>query len=481
MDVVHLFTRSQALLTRNELVWVWTTTVLSLLVAGGYVGIAVLWYFQSRLARRESAKALAHLRNVFLVCAISGFAFWTIEMPWVVWRIYNVLLFAIACYTWSFVLRAKGWSLIDELEQAAKRYREIAELLPHIVWTAAETGRIDYSNRRWTEYSQAQTWLDAVHPADQQDVRRWWEEALTARRAAGREVRLEGRQGYRTFSVKATPIENGPAVKWLGACADIEDQKRLAAEKELQAKQKSFFLNALSHDLRAPLNSVVLNAHLLKMTAGEPPDLESVNVIIENAVAAGELLSKLLEYERAGHEQSAAEIVSIATMLQQIRRRFAPLAQQKGLYLRVVEGEDVQCKTDRNKLERIISNLVDNSMKHTNTGGIELSSNAIGERTAVRISDTGSGIPAEDAPYLFEEFYQVNNHERDRNKGFGLGLAICRSLARQLGGDVRLVRTGREGSCFEVLIEGHCSDRRGRLERQEGDQTNPSAPGLCSV
>ena len=110
---------------------------------------------------------------------------------------------------------------------------------------------------------------------------------MRRREPASREVRLEvrpggggagaaGAGGYRTFIVSACPIVRGEAVKWLGACADVEDQKRLAAEKEAQARQKTFFLNSLSHDLRAPLNNVTLNAHLLKTSTADPEQLGNV-------------------------------------------------------------------------------------------------------------------------------------------------------------------------------------------------------------
>jgi PAS domain S-box-containing protein len=480
MNILHLFTRDQVLLSPNEIAWMWATVALSLVVLAGYLAIGFNWYFQSRLARKESAAALRHLRNIFLVCAVCGYAFWTIDMPWVVWRIYNVLLFGLACYTWSYAWRSRGVSLIDELEQVANRYKDIAELLPYIVWTATENGRVDYVNQRWTQYSDGPTWLEAVHPDEREEVSAWWEKMLHDREPAGREIRLAGRDGgNRTFIVKATPIVNGHKVKWLGACADIEDQKRLAEEKENQARQKAFFLNALSHDLRAPLNNVVLNAHLLKMSPGEPADGEAVDMIIENAVAAGELLSKLLEYAKAGHEDNSADTVSIDMMLHQIGRRFLPQARQKGLTLNVVDAPDLACLTDRHKLERILSNLVDNAVKHTDAGIVELSAAALeGERIVLRISDTGRGISTDAVPFLFDEFYQVNNHERDRSKGFGLGLAICRSLARQLGGDVRLASTSRQGSCFEVVLQTNRSGGRGRPQRPAGDRTNSPAPGL---
>src|SRR6185312_15208560 len=245
MDVLHLFRSDNVLLSRGEIVWLWTTAALSVLIVVGYVALAFVLYFQSRLAQNKSATTLSRLRNIFLVCAVCGYALWMVDLPWVAWRVYNVVLFALACYTWSFVFRTRGLGLIDELEQTARRYREIAELLPHIVWTATDDGRVDYSNRQWEQFSDTISWLEAVYIEDRGEVMEWWEAVVNARQPAGREVRLVGRDGCRSFSVKATPIFHGNAVKWLGACADIEDQKQLAAQKEMQARQRAFFLNAL--------------------------------------------------------------------------------------------------------------------------------------------------------------------------------------------------------------------------------------------
>ena len=101
----------------------------------------------------------------------------------------------------------------------------------------------------------------------------------------------------------------------------------------------------------------------------------------------------------------------------------------------------------------MVANLVDNAIKFTEAGGVTVRL-AREEGTRVRVCDTGIGVPGAAAPHLFDEFFQVNNHERDRTKGFGMGLAICRSLARQIGGDVRLADTGPGGSCFEIILDG---------------------------
>ena len=133
-------------------------------------------------------------------------------------------------------------------------------------------------------------------------------------------------------------------------------------------------------------------------------------------------------------------------------RRFVPVADPKGLYLRVVADCDVELRTDRQKLDRIVTNLVDNAIKFTSRGGVTMEVTDCDGGATVRVSDTGIGVPPEHAPHLFDEFYQVNNPHRERGKGFGMGLAICRTLARQLGGDIRLAESAPGGTTFELTL-----------------------------
>jgi PAS domain S-box-containing protein len=470
--------------------WAWVTVTLSALLGLGYCLIAFNWYFQSRLARSgEATKTLARLRNLCIICGLCGYLFYVLESRWAVWRMYDAVLLVLNIHTWWFVSRMRGMSLVDErlaqvdeLEKSAARYREIAELLPHMVWTAGNDGKIDFGNQRWSEFvGDNRTWLDALHPDDRAQARRKWNEAVSSRRPCSLEVRLGGPEIYRTFQIRATPIVHGDAVKWLGACADIEDQKLLVAQKELQAKQRSFFLNALSHDLRAPLNNIVLNAHLLKLGARDESELESVATITENALAAADLVTKLLDFARAGaQEANRIETLSLISILRQLQRRFAPVAEQKSLYLRLLEQRDVTLMTDRQKLERILSNLIDNAIKYTQSGGVTIELLLQESQLIIRVSDTGIGIPPESAPHLFDEFYQVNNYERDRTKGFGMGLAICKSLAHHIGADVHLAGTGPGGSAFDLCLKGISPDRGGRRSGANGDLADPAEAGVCS-
>jgi PAS domain S-box-containing protein len=475
----------------GDLRWSWVTIVLSLVIATGYVVIAVERHFQAKLARvRESKASFARLRNIVLCSAVLGTVFYVTDMFWLAWRLYDVVLVGLAWHTWSFALRARGPGLVDErlarvseLERSANRYREIAELMPEILWTATGRGGVDFSNRRWAEFAgDGRTWLEAVHPDDRAQVLEWWERAVAGREPASREVRLVGAGGgYRTFLVKATPVAEGDSLKWLGACADIDDQRRLAEEKESQGKRKMFFLNALSHDLRAPLNNVVLNAHLLKTTARGAAESESATAIVENAVAAGDLVSKLLDFAKVdGQEQNMVEPVSLAETLRQIVRRFVPVADPKGLFLRVVAECDVELHTDRQKLDRIVTNLVDNAIKFTDRGGVTIELTDCEGGATLRVSDTGMGVAAEHAPHLFDEFYQVNNPKREPGKGFGMGLAICRSLARQLDGDIRLASTGPGGTTFELRL-GHLNPAPATPQTAKGGKpaAEPDDGAVC--
>jgi PAS domain S-box-containing protein len=449
----------------RDVYWSYVTIALSVLIAIGYGVIAFNRYFQAKMLGKAGTAAAKRRLLIITICSIvCGMAFYFYDMPWPIWRVYDGVLLVLLCMTWWFAIKMRGVGLVDDrlsqmaaLEQSVQRYREIAEYLPQMVWTAKESGEIDFSNKKWIEFVGVEkTWLDAIHPEDLHRVEAWWAKALRMRRTTAVEARLGTPGKYRTFLISATPVVNESGVKWLGACADIEAQKLLAAAREMQAKRRAFMLNALSHDLRAPLNTVALNAALLKTV---PPEQvrSCAETIVESAKSAGEYVTKLLNFARAGgEEKNNLEQVSVLGVFHQVARRFGPAAQRKGLYMRLDHEGDVEMKTDRQKLERIIGNLVDNAVKYTAAGGVTLGLSPDDDYIAIRITDTGIGVPKESAPYLFDEFYQVNNQQRDGSSGFGIGLAICKCLANQLAGTVTLVSTGPEGSCFEVTLPKVC-------------------------
>jgi two-component system, sensor histidine kinase len=196
-----------------------------------------------------------------------------------------------------------------------------------------------------------------------------------------------------------------------------------------------------------------LHAELLQSSVTDDEVALSAKAITESAAAASELINRLLDFAKVGSlDRNEVGEFSLAAALQEVHQRYLPLAGLHGLYFRLSHHDEVKLRTDRHKLARIIGNLVDNAIKYTKEGGVTLTVQNAGDMVTIQVHDTGIGVPHDKAVHLFDEFYQVENDERDRRKGFGLGLAICRSLARQISGEVRLAHTGAAGSCFEFSM-----------------------------
>src|SRR5262249_45048530 len=150
------------------------------------------------------------------------------------------------------------------------------------------------------------------------------------------------------------------------------------------------------------------------------------------------LLDRLLEAARLGivDEPNVPATFALRKLLDKIVSHFGVEAQAKNLVLRLHCPSELTLTTDFVKLDRVITNLVGNAVKFTSTGSVTLEVEHGRTGVEIHVIDTGPGIADEHKEHLFDEFFQIQNHERDRKKGFGLGLAIARRLARQLGGDV---------------------------------------------
>jgi signal transduction histidine kinase len=265
------------------------------------------------------------------------------------------------------------------------------------------------------------------------------------------------------------------------ALGNTEKMAQDLRETRAEAERKTFFLNAISHDLRTPLNGLVLHGDLAQMNL-EVGDLgslrESLGEIKACAKATTELLDSLLELGRVdwSPDSNVVEDFELAPLAESLLDRSRTLANQKGLALRMAVPCGLHLRTDRFKLERILGNLVNNSLKFTHSGAIELIASATDEGVTIDVVDTGEGISPEHLPRLFEEFYQVHNRERDRKKGFGLGLAIARRLAHQLGGDLSAESTVGQGSRFRIALPDAVAP--GFAESEDGPE---SSSGLAAA
>jgi signal transduction histidine kinase len=236
--------------------------------------------------------------------------------------------------------------------------------------------------------------------------------------------------------------------------------KQLAFELEVsraESKRKSFFLNAISHDLRTPLNGLMLQADLAEISAGgdDPETLrESLREIKACAKSTADLLGSFLELGRLDWSEDSARPTRfpLRELVDQVVDSAISRAELKNLQMRVEVPRGLHLRTDRVKLERILQNLVGNAVKFTERGFVAVEARVDGLGVVLTVTDTGVGIAPEVLKTIFEEFYQVNNSERDRTKGFGLGLSIARRLARLLKGDLTVESEVGRGSRFAVAL-----------------------------
>ena len=244
--------------------------------------------------------------------------------------------------------------------------------------------------------------------------------------------------------------------------SELGRNERLSLDLEAsraESRRKSFFLNAISHDLRTPLNGLALQAELARMSCDskDPQSLRQALCEIEASTAAASgLLNNLMELGRLdwGEDPMAVSDVPLRQCLERIITVHRRAAEQRGIHIRLNIPDGMVVRTDRLKLERIADNLLSNAVRFTHEGGVTIHARQLKDDIYVDFTDTGIGISEEHRPHLFDEFYQVGNGERDPSKGFGLGLAIARRLAEQLDGELAVDSEPGRGSRFTFRLHG---------------------------
>jgi two-component system, sensor histidine kinase len=233
---------------------------------------------------------------------------------------------------------------------------------------------------------------------------------------------------------------------------------RMALQKEkLRAEEasvaKSRFIAAASHDLRQPLHALVIFVEALKAKIQRPDERTLVNNIENSVQALDGLFNALLDISKldAGIVVSRPINFSLDKLLFKLSAEYRGQALAKGLGWRC-ECPSVVVHTDPILLETVIRNFISNAIRYTADGAVHLQCCHHEGEILLSVADTGIGIPIEKQQAIFQEFIQLHNPERDRNKGLGLGLSIVERLTNLLNLKLKLVSTPGSGSTFSLLI-----------------------------
>ncbi len=371
---------------------------------------------------------------------------------------------------------------LRELEmEGRRRYQNLADAIPQIVFRAGPQGTIEYFNQYWLQYtgktvseSTGKSWRAVIHPSDLPIIEKEWTDNKKEQKGFECECRIRGvRTGeFRWHLLRVVPEFNElELVGWIGVVTDIQDQKAVQQELLLSKtladaanETKSRFLANMSHEIRTPLGVILGFSELLidpKTSAQEKQ--ESISIIRRNGQQLSKIIDEILDLSKveAGKMEIEKSDISVIDLFDGIKAFMNLPAKEKGLNLEFnVEGKiPTKIHSSSIRLQQILVNLIGNGIKFSPKGKVIVTLSYTAPHLHVSVKDTGPGLTAAQIDQLFQPFTQVDTSMTRKHGGTGLGLALSRKLARAMGGDLVVDESKPgEGCNFRLSIEAYIAE-----------------------
>jgi PAS domain S-box-containing protein len=234
----------------------------------------------------------------------------------------------------------------------------------------------------------------------------------------------------------AAPVMSADG-KVMGAVVVFRDTTR---ERQLE-NMKDELLSVASHELRTPMGAVRANVSMILSGDYGPVNdglVEPLTDIKASTVRLVELVNSLLSAARldAGRMKFSLGDVEIQALVKEVVASLAPLGKEKGLDVTFKPGAEATVQADADKVKQVLTNLIGNSLKFTEKGGITIATDTDDQKVEITVTDTGLGISPEDQKKLFGKFQQITSVQEGKPVGTGLGLYISRQMIHKMGGDL---------------------------------------------
>ncbi len=331
-----------------------------------------------------------------------------------------------------------------------------ADTMPWPLRRVMETGRAevvgDLSLR--LEAAPDRRWPEPPHTAVVLPIVKSGQERLAGFLVAGVSPRRPLDEHYRGFlDLLASQI----ATAIVSAVAYEEERRRAQALYELDRAKTAFFSN-VSHEFRTPLTLMLGPVEdLLARSHTDLPPAAAVqlDVVNRNGLRLLRLVNTLLDFSRieAGRVRAVYQLTDLAVFTAELASVFRAAVERAGLRLEVdCPPLGAPAFVDRDMWEKIVLNLLSNAFKFTFTGEIAVTLRQVDGAVELRVRDSGTGIPAEEVPRLFERFHRVESSRGRTHEGSGIGLALVQELVKLHGGFVVVESVVGEGSTFTVRV-----------------------------
>ncbi|WP_241773250.1 ATP-binding protein [Bacillus sp. LL01] len=279
------------------------------------------------------------------------------------------------------------------------------------------------------------------------EVKEMFQRAISVEKEQSIELTYQGRN----WVIVMSPLYTQTHIR--GAVAVIRD---MTEERRLDKLRKDFIAN-VSHELRTPISMLqgYSEAIVDDIAGTEEEKKELASVIYDESLRMGRLVNDLLDLARmeAGHISLNYEDANVTAFVEKITRKFQGLAKEKAIILQShVEGEGF-IEMDVDRMEQVMTNLVDNAIRHTaDEGSITINVKMMNKGVKIDVKDSGHGIPEEDLPFVFERFYKADKARTRGRAGTGLGLAIVKNIVDAHQGTISVHSKENEGTTFSIFI-----------------------------
>jgi PAS domain S-box-containing protein len=366
------------------------------------------------------------------------------------------------------------------LREAEERYRLAARaandvlydwspLTQHIHWGEACTALFGFAQE---EMGNLDWWTEHIHPEDRARVLESLGQVVESRGESwSSEYRFLHKNGTYIHVLDRGLVArdaHGHGVRMIGSIMDITERKHAVERMQQEAQFRERFIGMLGHDLRNPLNAILLSAQTLAQSDALPAPLRKTTARIDTSARRMQrMISDLLDLTRA-RLAGGIPLQLAATRMPSVCRQVVEelSVAHPGRILLEVEGE-CEGVWDSERLAQVLSNLVANALEHGASGAsVRVRCHTEADRQVLEVSNPGPPIPADKLESLFDPFRQAGP-ARGKRSGLGLGLFIVREIIQAHGGQVAVRSTAEEGTTFSITLprESRLASPRGAEAR----------------
>jgi len=233
----------------------------------------------------------------------------------------------------------------------------------------------------------------------------------------------------------------------------LKEYEEKTAKAEKASRMKSLFLANMSHEIRTPLNAIEGFSRVIVETDSPEERIKYLEIIESNNNRLMSLINEILDLSRveSGEITIKKEPVNLEGLCKSIKQLFKFRCPDTVDLNWKIPNMQVVMNTDANRLTQVLSNLISNALKHTPKGSISYGYDIIedGQRISFYVKDTGSGIAPEFVEHIFDIYA---SKDADQQKGYGLGLSLCRIIVEKMGGTISVKSVLEEGSTFTFIL-----------------------------